>query len=461
MALLARPIAAILVVTALALPAAASATVTPAVTAQAQAADAAFLAYAPPPSGPPGALCIVDTGVASTPDTAPGLLGSYSIAAPSAQSPQDVDPHGHGTIEAMIAGAAGAQGMIGAWPRLHTVSVQATTSPGAGQEPTYQFSDYYQGMGYCYQYAAQDHIKAVLLALNSMIPPSPDQAQQFSTVLAELNAEGIAVVASAGNYADASGGPALVPASQPGVFVVGASTAQPGSLSNTPVGSPCNFSARQGVTIYAPGCGLTQATPFSDQPQQNVFGDGTSQAAAVAAASLVALMSYDPALSYQQAEQLLVQTATGGGDLDVTAAFDAAGLESVVAQGNAGIPLQSTGGATGASGSAGAGGGNSGGAGSRGRPGAAHGHSHQSPRPGKHSPRLKRLHWALGVLTLTLTGTPKDAVIQVTLMLGHGRTRTLTADGLTITLATPRPLAVRLRVLLHGRAVGATISGRP
>ena len=76
----------------------------PAVTAQAQQADAAFLAYAPPPADGPGALCLVDTGVNTNPDTAPGLIGSYAI---DNGITSDVDPDGHGTLMAMIAGAAG------------------------------------------------------------------------------------------------------------------------------------------------------------------------------------------------------------------------------------------------------------------------------------------------------------------------------------------------------------------
>jgi hypothetical protein len=49
------------------------------VTAQAQQANATFLAYAPPPTGGAGALCLVDTGVNTNPDTNPGLIGSYAI----------------------------------------------------------------------------------------------------------------------------------------------------------------------------------------------------------------------------------------------------------------------------------------------------------------------------------------------------------------------------------------------
>ena len=62
---------------------------TPAVTAQAQQANAAFLAYAPPPAGGAGALCLVDTGVNANPDTTPGLVGRYAI---DGGSGGDVDP---------------------------------------------------------------------------------------------------------------------------------------------------------------------------------------------------------------------------------------------------------------------------------------------------------------------------------------------------------------------------------
>ena len=70
------------------------------------------------------------------------------------------------------------------------------------------------------------------------------------------------------------------------------STAQSDSLSAGAVGSPCNFSATQGLTFFAPGCGVDEANPLMDQP--TCCGNGTSQASAFAAAVLVALMSYDP-----------------------------------------------------------------------------------------------------------------------------------------------------------------------
>ncbi len=299
----------------------------PAVSAQAQQADAAFLAYAPPPAGGAGALCLVDTGVNSNPDTTAGLIGSYAI---DGATTSDVDPQGHGTLMAMIAGATG-NGMIGAWPQLKIVSVRATNAPSPGQTPTYEFDNYSDAMGYCFNANAADQVKVVDLALASPIPPTPDQAAVFAKAVDELEAQNVAVVAAAGN----SPGTVQEPGAEPNVFSVGATTAQPGSLSNTPVGSPCNFSPTTGVGIMAPGCGLDAANPFTDQAM--CCQDGTSEASAFTAAVLAALMSYDPSLTYTKAETLLVQSASNG-NLDVAAAFQADGLGAIVAAGNANTP---------------------------------------------------------------------------------------------------------------------------
>ena len=64
---------------------------------------------------------------------------------------------------------------------------------------------------------------------------------------------------------------------------------------------------------------------------------GTSDASVITAAALTALMSYAPTLTVAQAENLLVTTAAVG-HLNVAGAFEAAGLGSIVAAGNAAIP---------------------------------------------------------------------------------------------------------------------------
>ena len=389
---------------------------TPVVTAQAQAANAAFLAYAPPPAGGAGALCLVDTGVNVNPDTQQELVSASAI---DGGSGNDVDPNGHGTTMAMIAGAAGA-GMIGAWPQIKIVSVRATSTPTPGHEPTFQFDDYTDGVTKCSTLASTYHIDAIDLALSSTIPPSPDQAQNFANAVGVAHGQNVAVLAAAGNQP----GAVEEPAAEPGVFAVGASTAQPDALSPGAVGSPCNFSATQGQTFYAPGCGVDEADPITDQP--TCCGDGTSQASAFAAAVLVALMSYDPTLNYATAEQLLVSTATDG-NLNVAAAFQAAGLEAIVTQGDANIPKPSA-------------------------PASA-----AKPAGGV---VVRAARWRRGVLTITVSGLGADR-LSIELEYPHTRTRHLSTRRQTITIRTARPRLVLLRVMMGNKELGGPITVHP
>jgi hypothetical protein len=394
---------------------------TPAVTAQAREADAAFLAYAPAPAAGAGALCLVDTGVHANPDTQPGLLASYAI---DTSTTDDVDPHGHGTSMAMIAGAAG-QGMIGAWPALKIVSVRATDAPPPGQQPSFEFNNYRDGLRTCLRYATQDKIRAVDLALSSQIPPSPDQAQLFATDLATVERQDIAVVAAAGN----NPGPVQEPGVEPGVFAVGADTAQPGTLSSTAVGAPCSFTATQGVALYAPGCGLDVADPFSDQP--SCCADGTSQASAFTAAVIVALMSYDPTLTYTKAEQLLVSNAAPSGDLDVGAAFRADGLGQVVTAGQANIPA----------------------------PPAPSGRSGK-PAARPYSVTVRSVRWRRGVLHVVLSRLPTHAIARITLEFAHRHPKLLTTRQATSTFLTRRPGRVVVQVFDGRRAISAATTVR-
>jgi hypothetical protein len=404
----AMPLAVSCATLALAAPALAA---TPTVTAQAQAANAAFLAYASAPASGAGALCLVDTGVHANPDTSPGLVAATAL---DGGSGEDVDPQGHGTTMDMIAGAAGV-GMVGAWPQLKIVSVRATEEPSPGQEPTFEFNDYWEGIQQCLE-EQSFHIHAIDLALSSTIPPSPDEAQKLETAVAEATANNVAIVAAAGN----TPGPVEEPAAQPGMFAVGAFTAQPDQTSDGQEGSICSFSANQGLTFYAPGCGLDEAEPFTDQP--SCCGNGTSQASAFAAAVVVAMMSYDPKLTYSHAEQLLVSTATDG-DLNVAAAFEADGLGSIVAAGNANIPKPpvST------------------------PPSSTPAMSTTSKGPGAVQVRL--LRWHRGVLTIRVAPLPDGGRLHVQLDFAHGARRVI-SKGATLTVHTSRPRAVDLRLVV-------------
>jgi hypothetical protein len=403
-----------------------------AVTAQAQQADATFLAYAPPPVGGAGALCLVDTGVNANPDTTPGLIGSYAI---NSGATGDVDPEEHGTTMAMIAGGAG-KGILGAWPQLKIVSVRATNVPSPGQEPIYEFDYYWEGMASCLHAPASDHIKAVDLALASQIPPSPDQAQSFAIQVGNLEVQNIAVVAAAGN----NPGGVEEPAGEPNVLAVGADTAQPGTFSDTATGAVCTFSANQGVGLYAPGCGLDAADPFSDAPL--CCYDGTSEASAFTAAVIVALMSYDPRITYTKAEQLLVSTANDG-DLDVAAAFQADGLGQIVSQGNANTPQPATNTpSTTATTPASTG---------TGQPASKTGTAKHA-----YPVTLRSVGWRDGVLTIRLAGMRKHATAKVTLTYPRARARHASSSHATIKIHTPRPRSVVIRVLDGKTALSAT-----
>jgi hypothetical protein len=303
---------------ALSLPAGAAAVAPPVVSSQAQAANAAFLAYAPPPASA-GAMCLVDTGVDPTPDTSPTLAFATAL---DGGSPNDNDPEGHGTLLAILAGGQG-HGLRGIWPQIKIVSIRATSPAAPGQAPTYQYENYVQGLTACLQQAKYD-IKIVNLSLSSTIPPTPNQSSEFAQVVRELTSRGIAILAAAGN----APGKVQYPGAESGVLSVGAGTS---------TGGTCSFSASEGVGLFAPGCELDFADPFKDEYEPTEYVQGTSDASVIVAAALTALMSYAPTLTVAQAENLLVTTAVSG-HLNVAGAFEAAGLGSVVAAGNAAIP---------------------------------------------------------------------------------------------------------------------------
>ncbi len=305
-------------VVALSVPVDAPALTPPVISVQARAANAAFLAYAPPPASV-GAMCLVDTGVDQTPDISPTLAHATAI---DGGSPNDNDPEGHGTLLAILAGGQG-HGLRGIWPQIKIVSVRATSPTTPGQDPTYQYENYVQGLTTCLQ-QSRYNIKTVNLSLSSAIPPTADQSSEFAQGVRELTSRGIAIVAAAGN----TPGKVQYPGAEPGVLSIGAGTSTEGT---------CSFSANEGVGLFAPGCELDFADPFKDEYAPTEYVQGTSEASVIAAASLTALLSYAPTLTVAQAENLLVTTAVAG-HLNVAGAFEAAGLGSVVAAGNAAIP---------------------------------------------------------------------------------------------------------------------------
>lgn len=346
----------------------------PAITTQAAAANAAFLAYAPPPAAGAKALCLVDTGVNPTPDTTPGLVSATAL---DGGTPADVDPLWHGTIDAAIAGGAG-YGVLGAWPQLKIVSVRATDVPSPGQSPTFQYDDYVTSIRQCTQPVAGAEVVAIDLPLSSKILPTPDQSDAFAAAVAQAKAKGIAILAAAGN----DPGDLQLPANQPGVFAVGAGDAS---------GATCPFSATTGLTFFAPGCGIDQINTVGEA---FCCGNGTSQASAFAAAVLVALRSYAPEVAPPAAVQFLLSTIRNG-HLDAAAAFRAAGLGAIVDAGTAAIPKPPPPPVVAPP------------------PGPA---ARRVPRPS-----VKHVMWRRGVLVITLNSIAKRTTLHVKVTFARGK----------------------------------------
>jgi hypothetical protein len=377
----------------------------PLATAQAQAANAVFLAYAPPPAGGPRALCLVDTGVNAVPDTAPGLVSATAL---DGGTGNDVDPLMHGTIDAAVAGGAG-HGVLGAWPQLKIVSVRATDVPSPGQSPKFQYDDYVNGINQCSRTQAGPQIAVIDLPLASKILPTPDQAEEFNNAVTQAQTKGISILAAAGNDSP----DIQLPGNQPGVMPVGA-----GDENN----AICPLSPTNGLTFYAPGC-------YIDQIDRNgeafCCGNGTSQASAFAAGVLVALRSYAPDLSAAKAVELLLST-THNGHLDVAAAFQAVGLSAIVDAGVAAIPQPPAPPVT------------------------------ASSRPGLAAPSVRRVTWHRGVLQITLKRIPKGARLHATITFAHRNAKHLATRSRRLRARTPAPIRALLR-LTRGAASSATV----
>ncbi len=390
----------------------------PPITRQAAAANAAFLAYAPPPAGGAKALCLVDTGVNPTPDTAPGLVSATAL---DGGTGNDVDVVTHGTIDAAVAGGAG-HGVLGAWPQLKIVSIRATDTPEPGHNTSYIYDDYGAAINACVQAHRQTDIAAVAIPLASKIPPTQDQVDDFTAAVDRAKAQEIGILAAAGNEP----GAVQLPGNQPGIIPVGAG--------DTVGGGICPFSASTDLTFFAPGCTIDQIDTAG-----NTFccGNGTSQASAFAAGVYVALRSYAPTLTAAQASQLLVSTGRGG-HLDATALFRAAGLGAIVDAGNAAIPKPPP-------------------------PPAALPAvlppSAATPEP-LARPRIKRATWRRGVLRITLRGAlPKGARLHAKVTFARRKAMFLRTARSTLQARMPLPRRVQVH-LTAGGASSARVTVR-
>lgn len=284
----------------------------PAVTDHARAIGATWLADAPPPPAPV-AVCVIDTGVSITPDTDGPVVARLSLRADGDGSDPFRAPDGHGTtVASLIAAPRNGWGTVGVWPGAQIISVRAdSTQGGPGSPPIW--SEYDLGIRLCLR---SPQVKVINLSLAAQgyqvhLPGLLD-------AIADARAQGVSVVAAAGN---ARAG-IEYPGSFPGVIPVAATTADGSAL--------CGFSARAIGVVAAPGCDILAP----NQIGQLRLWDGTSLSAPMVAAVLAALRAYRPDLSAADAEGLVSATAQPGPEgvrrLDAAAAFRAAGLTQFV-----------------------------------------------------------------------------------------------------------------------------------
>lgn len=281
------------------------------ITAQARAAHAEWLPWAPLPPGGPAAVCLVDTGVDLNPDTQSNVIERIAL---DGGDGGNASPSNHGTYMAMAMGAPiNDWGMVGAWPAVRIVSVRAA-DPG---KDTFPFGNYSRAIRTCQKRAADRPIKVIELALGGDPgEASTPERQRLADYVLRARLDGLNVVAAAGNR----GGTVEAPADFDPIVSVGA---------NDSGGTRCSFSA-VGADIDGPGCGLDGADAQDGEPTAGA--QGTSQSSAFVAAILASLRSYRPDLSPDAAEHLLMTASSTQPSVrvDVERSFRAAGLSSIV-----------------------------------------------------------------------------------------------------------------------------------
>jgi subtilisin family serine protease len=270
-------------------------------------------------------IAVLDTGV----DTAaPDLAGSvitgpdYTVGAdPAGYRP----PLLHGTyIASLIAGHGSGPGdqlgVIGVAPRARILSVRVILDDGEPGTAAYDEDPRYaNAIGKGIYYAVAHGATVINMSLGSQQPTA-----YLRAAVAHALANGVVVVASAGNDGTASGfDPYVYPASFTGVIAVAAVTSS---------GSRASFSEQNAaVVLSAPGVDVLGAGP----KREYLDAEGTSPAAALVSGVAALIKSRYPTLSPALVQQALITTATrrppggystgtGFGEVDAVTALAAA-----------------------------------------------------------------------------------------------------------------------------------------
>lgn len=286
----------------LAAPSAAEAEITQ--TAQAVAARGQDAPWITPPTQK-AALCIVDTGSDPLPDTS-AVTARLSL---DGTEGTDADPAAHhGTQMTMVAaGAPNGWGIVGAaGDTINVVTVRARR-PGLAFTVA---ADVISGIDMCRSKAPIYNIRVISVSIVMGSTLDNDLNIALNDRLLRARQSGISIVAAAGNQ----DGPVQYPAAHPTVLAVGAADTSgdrcPGTASGTD------------IALTVVGC-PAETTLIDGTP---AWLTGTSPATAYVAGILTQLRGLRPDLDVPQAAALLTDHRSPLKQLDVTAAYQAAGL---------------------------------------------------------------------------------------------------------------------------------------
>lgn len=267
------------------------------------------------------AICLIDTGVAVTPDTPADnpdgpIVARLSITDGEPGTPAAQDPNGmHGTmLAAAMAAPRNGWGIVGVWPGARIISVRASMPTGGILDQSILTA-----VIKCRNWAFQNGltIAVVNLSLGTSTPASSVTDQLMEARVSEMQELSKAsFVGSAGN----DSGTTMWPASVKGILAVAATDLG---------GGWCPSASRDWRTVLAaPGCGGMTGPNLVDG-SEGTWEGGSSNAAAMVSATIAALRSLRPDATREQVEQWVTGNGTqmeSARRLDGRAIADAAGL---------------------------------------------------------------------------------------------------------------------------------------
>ncbi len=272
------------------------------------------------------AICIVDSGVAITPDTpadnpdGPILIRDSIDPAtiPGTPPPGTSDTATHGTYMASAAIAPrNSWGTVGLHPLGRVISVRAS----ADSSEAVTVADARRAISRCMALRGDRRLVAIGLSLGRIGDATDEEEADFADIVGAARRKGIAVVGAAGNESAAD---VQFPARVAGVLAVGGGGPS-GACSYATTGSR--------VDLFGPACGVLETEDF-DAGGSGISDRGGSSMAAVWTAMAVAVLNdLEPGLDGPEAQRALIDQSDwsrGAPYLDLEAAAVEVGAGSAV-----------------------------------------------------------------------------------------------------------------------------------